>query len=154
MFGNADTCNKYAPLYIDQLFSKNRPFFSIYLNYNHRVSESLYKKFHMSSDDDRVVSMVKEAIETDIQHEYIGNTVGVHGPVVIIACNRLPPLHQALTAFINNERYLFEVHQHLDERHVRAITLHTSSGLRGVCRFMIPAHLSRYRLPPTVWAAY
>ena len=74
--------------------------------------------------------MVNEAIETDIQHEYIGNTVGVHGPVVIIACNKLPPLHQALTANINNENYLFEVHQHLDERHVRAITLHTSSGLR------------------------
>ncbi len=74
--------------------------------------------------------MVNEVIETDIQHEYIGNTVGVHGPVVIIACNRLPPLHQALTAFINNESYLFEVHQHLDESHVRAITLHTSSGLR------------------------
>ena len=74
--------------------------------------------------------MVNEAIETDVQHEYIGSTVGVHGPVVIIACNRPPPLHQALTARINHESYLFEVHQHLDERHIRAITLHTSSGLR------------------------
>ena len=74
--------------------------------------------------------MVNEATQTDKQHEYIGNTVGVHGPVVIIACNRLPPLRQALTAHINHESFLFEVHQHLDERHVRAITLHTSSGLR------------------------
>ena len=74
--------------------------------------------------------MVKQAIETGNQHRYIGNTVGVHGSVVIIACDRLPPLHQALTTHIDHESYLFEVHQHLDERHVRAITLHTSSGLR------------------------
>ena len=74
--------------------------------------------------------MVNEAMQTGNQHRYIGNTVGVHGSVVIIACDRLPPLHQALTTHINNENYLFEVHQHLDERHVRAITLHTSSGLR------------------------
>ena len=74
--------------------------------------------------------MVNEATQSDNQHEYIGNTVGVHGPVVIIACDRLPPLRQALTAHIDHENILFEVHQHLDERHVRAITLHTSSGLR------------------------
>jgi len=74
--------------------------------------------------------MANEAIETGNQHGYIGNTVGVHGSVVIIACDRLPPLHQALTTHTDNESYLFEVHQHLDERHVRAITLHTSSGLR------------------------
>jgi F-type H+-transporting ATPase subunit beta len=70
----------------------------------------------------------KQPLET--RHEYIGDTVGVHGPVVIIACNRLPPLHQALMVRRNHESYLFEVHQHLDERHVRAISLHTSSGLR------------------------
>ena len=74
--------------------------------------------------------MIIESVETNIQHEYIGNIVGVHGPVVIIACNQLPPLHQALCASIDHENYLFEVHQHLDEHHVRAITLHTSSGLR------------------------
>lgn len=74
--------------------------------------------------------MDNQTIETGSQDKYIGSTVGVHGPVVVIACNRLPPLHQALTARIDDESYLFEVHQHLDERHVRAITLHTSSGLR------------------------
>jgi len=74
--------------------------------------------------------MVNEALETDNQHDHIGNVVGVHGPVVVIACSRLPPLHQALIAHIDHENYLFEVHQHLDEHHVRAITLHTSSGLR------------------------
>lgn len=74
--------------------------------------------------------MVINSAKAEIGHEYIGNIVGVHGPVVIIACDRLPPLHQALTASIDHENYLFEVHQHLDEKHVRAITLHTSSGLR------------------------
>jgi F-type H+-transporting ATPase subunit beta len=54
----------------------------------------------------------------------------IHGPVVVIACSRLPPLRQALRAYRNHETYLFEVHQHLDEQHVRAITLHQTSRLR------------------------
>ena len=74
--------------------------------------------------------MINETMKMDIQHDYIGNTVGVHGPVVIIATKKLPPLHQALTTHTDHDNYLFEVHQHLDEHHVRAITLHTSSGLR------------------------
>ncbi|WP_461518715.1 F0F1 ATP synthase subunit beta [Porticoccus sp.] len=66
----------------------------------------------------------------------IGAIVEVHGPVVVIACDTLPPLHQALCAHINHETYLFEVHQHLDEHHLRAITLHRSSGLyRGMTVF-------------------
>jgi F-type H+-transporting ATPase subunit beta len=57
----------------------------------------------------------------------------VHGPVVIIACDNLPPLHQGLYTSLNSDTYLFEVHQHLDERHLRAITLHRTSGLhRGM----------------------
>ncbi|WP_461482894.1 F0F1 ATP synthase subunit beta [Porticoccus sp.] len=59
----------------------------------------------------------------------IGSIVEVHGPVAVIACDTLPPLHQALCAHINGETFLFEVHQHLDEHHLRAITLHRSSGL-------------------------
>jgi len=63
----------------------------------------------------------------------IGVIVEVHGPVVVIACDTLPPLQQALCAHLDHETYLFEVHQHLDERHVRAITLHRSTGLhRGM----------------------
>ena len=63
----------------------------------------------------------------------IGTITEVHGPVVVIACDPLPPLHQALRAFINHESYLFEVHQHIDQTHVRAITLHSTSGLsRGM----------------------
>jgi F-type H+/Na+-transporting ATPase subunit beta len=63
----------------------------------------------------------------------IGVIAEVHGPVAVVACDTLPPLHQALCADLQNETYLFEVHQHLDERHVRAITLHRSAGLhRGM----------------------
>jgi len=60
----------------------------------------------------------------------IGTIAEVQGPVVVIACEPLPPLHQALMACLDSETYLFEVHQHLDERHVRAITLHRSAGLQ------------------------
>ncbi|MGY6216816.1 F0F1 ATP synthase subunit beta [Methylolobus aquaticus] len=63
----------------------------------------------------------------------VGTITEVHGPVVVIACSRLPPLRQALYADIDSETYLFEVHQHLDERRVRAITLHQTTGLeRGL----------------------
>ncbi len=63
----------------------------------------------------------------------IGTITEVHGPVVEVNCIQLPPLHQALTAEINSDRYLFEVHQHLDQHHIRAITLHKTSGLyRGM----------------------
>src|SRR5215470_9623640 len=60
----------------------------------------------------------------------IGAIAQVHGPVVDIACAVLPPLHQALVSRLNHETYTFEVHQHLDETHVRAITLHRTAGLR------------------------
>lgn len=60
----------------------------------------------------------------------IGMIASVHGPVVDIACERLPPLHQALCSALDGERYTFEVYQHLDERHVRAITLHSTGGLK------------------------
>lgn len=60
----------------------------------------------------------------------VGSIARVRGPVVDIRCEVLPALHQALWARINHETYTFEVHQHLDETHVRAITLHRTSGLR------------------------
>jgi F-type H+-transporting ATPase subunit beta len=60
----------------------------------------------------------------------IGHIVEVYGPVVDIACRTLPPLHRALRTAIDHESWLFEVHQHLDPHHVRAITLHRTSGLR------------------------
>ena len=60
----------------------------------------------------------------------IGTIAAVHGPVVDISCDHLPPLHQALCSALDAERYTFEVYQHLDERHVRAITLHSTGGLQ------------------------
>ena len=66
----------------------------------------------------------------------IGAIVEVHGPVVIIDCSQLPPLRQALCTCFDHYVYFFEVHQHLDERHVRAITLHGTAGLsRGMIVF-------------------
>ena len=70
---------------------------------------------------------------TEPDQPAVGLIAEVHGPVVVIACDKLPPLQRALSARLDHERYLFEVHQHLDERHLRAITLHRSSGLyRGM----------------------
>lgn len=68
------------------------------------------------------------AIRSD--HPIIGSIAEVHGPVVVIACHTLPPLRQALLSAIDHETYLFEVHQHLDETHVRAVTLHRTAGLK------------------------
>lgn len=63
----------------------------------------------------------------------IGTITEVHGPVVVIFCQQLPPLKQALSTKIDGETYLFEVHQHLDKQHLRAVTLHRASGLyRGM----------------------
>ena len=57
----------------------------------------------------------------------------VHGPVVIIRCQQLPPIRQAIYTYIKDEMCLFEVHQHLDGTHLRAIALHSTSGLyRGI----------------------
>lgn len=63
-------------------------------------------------------------------NEALGFIDEVHGPVVDIACSRLPPLHQALCATFEHEQFIFEVHQHLDEKRVRAITLHRTGGLK------------------------
>jgi F-type H+-transporting ATPase subunit beta len=60
----------------------------------------------------------------------VGHITEVYGPVVDIACRALPPLHRALYAAIDSERYVFEVHQHLDPTRLRAITLHRTAGLR------------------------
>ena len=67
----------------------------------------------------------------------------MHGPVVVIACDQLPPIKQALSARNGHESYLFEVHQHLDKQHIRAVTLHRPSGLyRGLQVFDTGAPLN------------
>uniref|UniRef100_UPI0038990E69 F0F1 ATP synthase subunit beta n=1 Tax=Marinobacterium lutimaris TaxID=568106 RepID=UPI0038990E69 len=63
----------------------------------------------------------------------MGSITEVHGPVVVIRCKQLPPMRQALCAYYDHDSCLFEVHQHIDRHHVRAITLHRTSGLyRGM----------------------
>ncbi len=72
----------------------------------------------------------------------IGTICAVHGPVVDIVCDRLPPLHQALYARIDHETYMFETHLHLDQRRVRAVTLNRTGGLqRGMPVFDTGASL-------------
>jgi len=79
------------------------------------------------------MAMPDTSVQDDRAHTPVGVITEVHGPVVVIACDALPPIRQALCASFDHETYLFEVHQHLDERHVRAITLHRSAGLyRGM----------------------
>ncbi len=65
--------------------------------------------------------------------EPVGSIVEVHGPVVLIRCDPLPPLRQALVTRDKNPAYTFEVYQHLDREHIRAITLENPAGLqRGI----------------------
>ncbi|MCD6582493.1 MAG: F0F1 ATP synthase subunit beta [Desulfuromusa sp.] len=77
--------------------------------------------------------MLKMSHEKNIGQPPIGFIAEVHGPVVVINCDTLPAMHQALYTRLDHETYLFEVLQHLDEHRVRAITLHRSTGLhRGM----------------------
>jgi len=70
---------------------------------------------------------------TDYKSYPIGRIVEVHGPVVVIQCEQLPALRQALYTSVDKECFQFEVHQHLDEHHLRAVTMHRTSGLvRGM----------------------
>lgn len=86
--------------------------------------------------------MIDNPSRLAVENIPLGRIVQVQGPVVDIACDRLPPLHQALCCGIDGERYTFEVYQHLDEQHVRAITLHRTAGLqRGMAMFDTGASL-------------
>ncbi len=72
-------------------------------------------------------------MESERAQRPIGVITEIHGPVTVVACDVLPPLHQALSASVAGETYLFEVHQHLDKHHIRAIILHKNAALhRGV----------------------
>ncbi len=73
----------------------------------------------------------------------IGTVQAVHGPVVDVRANPLPPIGQALVicAHYDNpdavpagtEPVWLETFQHLDQYHVRAIALHSTAGLaRGM----------------------
>lgn len=66
----------------------------------------------------------------DAESLAIGHITEVHGPVVVIACQQPPRINQVLRATIDHVSYLFEVHQHIDQHHIRAITLHQTAGLQ------------------------
>jgi len=88
-----------------------------------------------------------DAMTVETSREPVGTITEIHGPVVVVECSALPPLHQALCASKDGETFLFEVHQHLDEHRVRAITLHYTSGLeRGTAVYDTGAQL---RVPIT-----
>ncbi len=75
----------------------------------------------------------KQATQTAESNTPIGTITEVHGPVVEVNCRRLPPLRRALIAEVDGEKYLFEVHQHRDRHHIRAVTMHETAGLyRGM----------------------
>ncbi|GAM08316.1 ATP synthase subunit beta [Geobacter sp. OR-1] len=69
-------------------------------------------------------------VDADITGGEIGSIVEVHGPVVLIRCNPLPPLRQALVTRGRDPAYTFEVYQHLDREQIRAITLENPAGLQ------------------------
>lgn len=69
-----------------------------------------------------------EAMRADTKP--IGVIEEIHGPVVDVACERLPPLHQALFCAFDHEYYPFEVYRHLDARRARVIALHPTGGLK------------------------
>jgi len=60
----------------------------------------------------------------------VGRVAEIHGPVVDIACERLPPLHQALTVALDGSIAVLEVLHHLDAHRVRAIALSRTAGLK------------------------
>ncbi|SIO11616.1 F0F1 ATP synthase subunit beta [Halodesulfovibrio marinisediminis] len=86
-------------------------------------------------------------VEAERKQVPIGVITEIHGPVAVIDCDTLPPLHQALCANFENETYLFEVHQHIDKRRIRTIILNRSASLhRGVPVYSTGASL---RIPVT-----
>jgi F-type H+-transporting ATPase subunit beta len=63
----------------------------------------------------------------------VGWIEAAHGPVVDVRCTYLPPIGQALDVVDDGERYVLEVHQHLDTTRIRAIAFHATAGLyRGM----------------------
>ncbi|APF04261.1 TPA: F0F1 ATP synthase subunit beta [Legionella pneumophila] len=74
--------------------------------------------------------MDKNTAVTQSHGTPIGRIVEINGPVVKISCTSLPSLHQSLKTHTDSDEYILEVCQHLDEHHVKAITLHRASGLQ------------------------
>ena len=67
------------------------------------------------------------------QPSLIGTIDAVHGPVVDVCTRYLPPINQALRVADHGDPVLLEVYQHLTQRRIRTIALHSTAGLfRGM----------------------
>jgi F-type H+-transporting ATPase subunit beta len=67
------------------------------------------------------------------EYQTVGWIEAAHGPVVDVRCSYLPPLGQALDVGDGDAHYVLVVHQHLSPGLLRAIALHSPSGLhRGM----------------------
>jgi len=77
-----------------------------------------------------VVEEVASGVGTTAAARLFGTIERIDGPVVDIACRETKSLHRALYSEENGQRYVFEVYRDLDEHHVRAIALHSTSGLK------------------------
>ena len=86
------------------------------------------------------------AIESS--NDPIGIIEEIHGPVIDVICERLPPLHQALFSVSDHQNYLFEVHRHLDARRVRTIALHATGGLQRGLKVFDSGGLIRVPVSP------
>ena len=63
----------------------------------------------------------------------IGHIEAAQGSVIDVRCDYLPALGQALDVVCDNRRYVLVVYQHLEPSLIRAIALHSVSGLyRGM----------------------
>ncbi|HNQ91745.1 MAG TPA: F0F1 ATP synthase subunit beta [Alphaproteobacteria bacterium] len=73
-----------------------------------------------------------------------GTITDITGPVVTIACTEsLPAIYEGLRIPLGDEACLLEVHHHLDARHVRAVALRTTAGLkRGMAVYSTGGPLS------------
>ena len=76
------------------------------------------------------VSSRRPVSQVPLSSEPVGHIVEIHGPVVDIACDRLPPLHRALRTSIDGETIVLEVLHHLTPKEVRAIALSHTAGLK------------------------
>jgi len=68
-----------------------------------------------------------------VSENIVGLIEAAQGPVVDVRCNYLPPIGQALDVSNGGGEYVLVVFQHLDPTLIRAIALHSVSGLyRGM----------------------
>jgi F-type H+-transporting ATPase subunit beta len=60
----------------------------------------------------------------------IGYITEIHGPVIDIICDTLPPMHRALVTYFNGQSVVLEVLHHLTTREVRTIALSHTAGIK------------------------